>query len=496
MKESYININGENWWSGYDSQFQLKDQFQSSCNFVSNDEPNKFNIIANESIGIQPKEQKFTVVGTLTNNDGVFSGFSKNNYIQIPQIITTTPTKYECVLCVKTPSSWNSSLEAEAIGLNALDYDFWMLRFETGYNSTIAGALTFSTKASSNSWSTTMGSHGLLPNTKYYIKISWNGTKWTVAYSTNNISYTTTITHTASWPSNSSSFYCLGNSINSWSGNCPFRGSIDLNESYIKVNDELWWKGYIGNDFYNNTSIAPYTLVNNVLVGCLVNYEDNGSANILKAYKVSYTDDSVGVVLSTDDTFTLENMGEKTYLADVVIPNHKLFTYGEKTVKKDWKNSKLTTNGTMGGTSNACQASGYYSSSYYPYYAFDETTNYWHSNNTKPQWITYYTPTEVYVDTIKITLSDYNPMFFEIQGSNNNTTWTTLVDDLNKINTSGKTLEIPVNSENPYKYIRLVNKKGYNSTYTTIREMVIYGHTLNSENGWIPVESMWNPMGE
>ena len=473
LNETYIKVDGKYWWTAYSLPFTLKDQFQSSCNFLRNDEPNKFNIIANESIGIQPKEQNFTVVGTLTDNDGVFSGFTSNSYIKMKNEI---------------PSGNKEIVFKMNIGNDVSTLQNIFSSFDTNKNSNIyiqSGKLSY--------WTTSgYGSYSVSSNTGYWMHIIVSNNTTNLYILTDN-NYTHESLPTTGWTTITSiSGDAFGNNLMCFGcdggGSYPFLGSIELNESYIKVNDELWWKGYIGNYFYNNTSIAPYTLVDDKLVGCLVNYEDNGSANILKAYKVTYTDNNVGVVLSNDESFTVENMDTKTYLADIVIPRHNLFTYGEKTVQTPWENPKLTANGTVGGTSNACQSSGYYDTSYYPYRAFDKNTNeQWHSNGNKPQWITYYTPTAIYVDTIKILLSSYNPFFFEIHGSNNNTDWDILVDDMNKNNTSGQTIEIPVNSENPYKYIRLLNKKGYNSSYTTVNEMYIYGHTINSENGWIRV---------
>lgn len=460
-------------------------------------------------IGEEPTPN-FEIVGTLTDNDGVFSGYNESNYIRLENEFNPGNNPWEMVLKITTGDSFKSS-------------EYWF-GCENGNNGlllvVVNDHLGWFLSSTGSSWNIASSdvNYILSTNTTYLVRASYDLSTYKLEVSSDD-GQTWSTSSTINSTERISPCYLFGGA--SWDkSSAYFGGSIDMKESYIKVDGNYWWTAYslpftlkdqfqsscnfVSNDEPTNikyitdnnsnnlTYLAPYNIVSyQPVYGCLVNYEDNGLANILKAYKVTYTDNNVGVVLSTDDSFTVENMSEKTYLADVVIPNHKLFTYGEKTVQTPWENSKLTGNGTMGGTSSACQTSGYYSSNYYPYYAFDRNTNnYWHSNNTKPQWITYYTPLAVYIDTIKILLSSYNPFFFEIQGSNNNTDWDILVDDMNKNNTSGQTIEIPVNSENPYKYIRLVNKKGYNSTYTTVNEMYIYGHTLNSENGWIPVESM------
>lgn len=223
----------------------------------------------------------------------------------------------------------------------------------------------------------------------------------------------------------------------------------------------------------------------------VIDYVDDGSEVTMKMYAV-YSETKCEMVL-LKRTMTSSDIPsgftDFIYIKDVVIPEHKLFTYGQKTTEVSWSRPNLTANGTMGGSSNACAASSYYNSSYYPYYAFYSSTSYyWQSSSGNyPFWITYYTPTAVYIDRIRVLLSSYNPMFYEIQGSNNNSTWTTLVDDLNKVNSSGSTIEIPVNSENAYKYIRFYGKKGYNPSYMSANKIYIYGHTFKTENGWISV---------
>ena len=313
-------------------------------------------------------------------------------------------------------------------------------------------------------------------NTWYYAKLSCDSSfKYTLSYSTDGTNYTQLLSYNGNQMYQNSSYkLCIGNDLYGSSSQLPFLGEIDLKETYIKIGNSYFWRGFGEND---------------VLLGCLVNYTDDGSANTIKAYKVDFSSGDNRVILTNDVSFILDGMVSKTFLADIVIPEHKLFTYGQKTTEVSWTRPNLTSNGTMGGSSNACAASSYYSSSYYPYYAFySSTSNTWQSNSGNyPHWITYYTPTAVYIDKISILLSSYNQMFYEIQGSNNNSTWTTLVDDLNKVNSSGSTIEIPVNSANAYKYIRFYGKKGYNPSYMSANKIYIYGHTIKTENGWISV---------
>lgn len=43
----------------------------------------------------------FEIVGTLTNNNGIYSGFSDSNYIVTPKITETNITSYEQVIAFK-----------------------------------------------------------------------------------------------------------------------------------------------------------------------------------------------------------------------------------------------------------------------------------------------------------------------------------------------------------------------------------------------------------
>lgn len=172
----------------------------------------------------------YTIVGSPTITDGVVSGFSSGNYLRLTNI---TFGDIEFVLKIKTPNS-SSSIQQTI--------------FYSNYNS---GAESFAFRLNTtnqilvnlgNSGSIT-SSNALSLNTDYWVKIKIDNTNKNlkVEYSTNGTTYTQIgILNNIS---------LLGVSFNNcvfglWNAtNRVFNGSIDMNETYIKVNNKLWFNG-------------------------------------------------------------------------------------------------------------------------------------------------------------------------------------------------------------------------------------------------------------
>ena len=272
--------------------------------------------------------------------------------------------------------------------------------------------------------------------------------------------------------------YNISLGSNDYNSNQYFRGTINLNEWYYIVNDSIVWQ--------------PYKTEYNIETkGCLVNYADDGSANTIKAYKVEYNDDSVYVVLTNDTDFTVTDMKSKTYLADIVIPEHETYHYGERDFVIDYENPDLSSGGTMGGTEEACQSDSYENSSYYPWYAFNRNSgNQWRSQSVAGNhWITFYTPTSILLDRIDIkNFSDgnYTTFQYKVLVSNDNETWTELKSDVNLNNTGNDVWSISGFTNNTaVKYIRILSTKGFNANQVGFNKIYIYGHYITTGYGWI-----------
>lgn len=174
-------------------------------------------------------QYNITTTGTLTNDNGVLSGFSSSNYATIPNSIDLG-TNFEMVFKFKyttSPSSWECIFSGEG------NTYIQIYRNSSGKMSFDAG--------NNNGWFIDSG-EGITTinlNTDYYIKLTFNGTDYVTYLSTDGTTYTQECSAT------------INNTIPSFTGNIGvsrnfsnnMSGSIDLNGCYIKVNGTTIWEG-------------------------------------------------------------------------------------------------------------------------------------------------------------------------------------------------------------------------------------------------------------
>ena len=95
----------------------------------------------------------------------------------------------------------------------------------------------------------------------------------------------------------------------------PMLGSIDLSESYIKINNEIWWQGA-------NSTVKEhqYIIAKETVNGCLYNYNDDGSEHSFDVYYDSnYTQP---ILVSVGESYS-----EGTKVDTITIPAHKTWEY-------------------------------------------------------------------------------------------------------------------------------------------------------------------------
>lgn len=155
-----------------------------------------------------------TVVGSLTDNEGVISGFSTSNYATIGNFIGTTADTIEFVIKLNTGST---------LSANTFLYAGFSIQFYNGkLNLTGTGNI---------------GTYTYSANTDYYIKVTYSNNTIECAYSTDGISYTAD--GTISYTGTIQNLIYLG-----WGNvNDALSGSIDLNKCYININGTRWWNG-------------------------------------------------------------------------------------------------------------------------------------------------------------------------------------------------------------------------------------------------------------
>lgn len=218
------------------------------------------------------------IVGTLTNNNGVISNFSANNYFTPDITNFTTANPWEIDLKVITSNDvstrgqlfqYKKGLTTETrFGINIQISDSHF-QFDISYTGT----------AYDIDGNTAAGTYTVLPNTTYWIRQGWTGTEYYLEYSTDGINYSKDISIQSSTPTlNGLKYPVIGCYVRQpWSSNTySFSGSIDLNECYIKINNELGWEGisYPNTTTYNTFKQLYPLEIGGTISGTLTN--DNG----------------------------------------------------------------------------------------------------------------------------------------------------------------------------------------------------------------------------
>lgn len=182
-------------------------------------------------------EPNATVVGSFAKIDkGVASGFDETHYLTLPIVFNPETRPWEIVTKIKTPSSFATyncvwgTIGTYRDGLQFVGNKIYLYLSSNGTSWDISGT----SLASTVTFNT---------NTTYYFKTYFTGTEYKVDYKTEDGEYANCITLSSSTPIFSSTSHFIGLGTNrgntAWLGD----GSIDLNESYIKINGERWWSG-------------------------------------------------------------------------------------------------------------------------------------------------------------------------------------------------------------------------------------------------------------
>ena len=212
FSQSYININGERWWSG----------------------------------------DSYTKVGSWIE-DGIVSGFSSANYLSLPSLFDISKGQsWEVVFKFNTnsPSAQQTFLgSAGSRGYNP------RIRLREGVVNIMLTNSTSSADVVSIS-----GVTSVLANVDYWIKAEFTGSAYNLYLSTDGVIYNleatkeTTAVFTASYQLSQIGYlYDSGSSAG-----YPFDGSIDFTQSYININGERWWNGIKAYES-NSTDYDHYT---------------------------------------------------------------------------------------------------------------------------------------------------------------------------------------------------------------------------------------------
>jgi hypothetical protein len=125
--------------------------------------------------------------------------------------------------------------------------------------------------------------------------MAFNGTDYTFDISTDNNTWTNYLTVTSSMPVFASSYY---NGLGFYGYNTAYywKGSIDLNESYLNINGERWWSGINTYSYYKNDNDHKfYDIADKPYIDAI--YESTGLADF---YGIDTENERIFLTRETD----------------------------------------------------------------------------------------------------------------------------------------------------------------------------------------------------
>ena len=230
INETYIKINNGLWFYGknYTTKYMTPVPAGLEYNNTTTQEIG-WVYTSNELV---KGPVNYTKVGNPKIVDGVVSGFSENDYARTSAIITSSTMQSIEVCCKFTIGTISEQ------GILGSAYQFSKYGFNLNSNGTLRTGVRVNaggTETNKNLTSTMV----LDANSTYYAVMSCDKSTHilTLKISTDNENWTTYTSDIGAFDS----FVSLGYSIIGYTQNGAFLGSIDLNETYIKVNGQAWF---------------------------------------------------------------------------------------------------------------------------------------------------------------------------------------------------------------------------------------------------------------
>lgn len=170
-----------------------------------------------------------TVIGSLTETDGVYSGFSDANYISVQNLLNNVQNSFEIQTAIKLNAVSTSNtgiMDTQGIYTHNL-------RFTTSAANTVR--LRISTTGSETYPVDITGSTYLIVGTKYYIKLCYNSVDgYTMYTSIDGLTWTLEGTSSVTTKPYSNAYETIMIGDNAATG-YVFNGSIYLDDTYITV---------------------------------------------------------------------------------------------------------------------------------------------------------------------------------------------------------------------------------------------------------------------
>ena len=206
-------------------------------------------LIAGDNISIVSVagEKNYSIVGTLTNEDEVVSGFSTSSYVTAQDYLSqeTTLDSFEYVTAV-----YRTLTTVDGCGLYTLGDSY-------GFKITVSGTNKVRLRVSFNGSSYAVDistSQAISLNTKTWIKITYSSTDgYTVSTSTDGTTWTQGATS-----SSTARPYQYGSSNVAYiglNGNTAYNGKIYLKDTYLNINGQRSWTCSTYEGFKNKVNL-------------------------------------------------------------------------------------------------------------------------------------------------------------------------------------------------------------------------------------------------
>lgn len=187
------------------------------------------------------KEQEqyhYTVVGSLTNTAGYLSGYSASNYIKAINSFAPSTNMWELQIAFKTGS--NVTTNQSLCGSLSSNYDSISVIITSSSKFEITPCFTSSAVGFEQ-----VGTHTVLVNTEYVVKIRFTGSAYQLDYGTDGGQTFTSDINKSSTSKITTGSLIFGMQSTSSAGSLsvPFLGGINPDNCYIKINDEYYWQG-------------------------------------------------------------------------------------------------------------------------------------------------------------------------------------------------------------------------------------------------------------
>lgn len=219
---------------------KIKDTIEHGVYFC----PGKTNCLTYtpHNIDLELSALNVSIVGNLTINKGVVSGFNSTSWLVLPNKFSPSSKNWEAVFKFKL-----TALNKLRHILNCSDLAYQQIELlVTADNKLSAGGYVNNT---SNRLFTIVGTTNLQANTDYWGKIAYTSTGYTLYMSIDGETWSTEATTSISTTINQGYNLAIGADFSNngaYYAEAFTDGSIDISQSYIKINNEIWWKGGTG----------------------------------------------------------------------------------------------------------------------------------------------------------------------------------------------------------------------------------------------------------